>query len=179
MQCGLQIQYCPKPHVESQFDISLRLGTVFFPPICCDMRGLLHRNSFPSSVKTFATVCCGITEIEKTESILQQSWNANEQRKVLVVALVSSKLGLALTNQISSKIQESDVLIVNLVCVPLVSCLHALETEHNELIDDMTKIDCPEPNVGRHPGANGHQFPPSEHPRPINYSTTNLTWPLA
>lgn len=95
------------------------------------------------------------------------------------MALVSSKLGLVLTNQISSKIQESDVFIVKLVCVPLVSCLHALETGHNELIDDMTKIDFPEPNVGRHPGANGHQFPPSEHPRPISYSTTNLTWPPA
>lgn len=81
MQCGLQIQYCPKPHVESQFDISLRLGTVsLFFQICCDMWALLHRNSFQSSVKTFAIVCCGITEIE-TESILQQSWNANEQRK--------------------------------------------------------------------------------------------------
>lgn len=63
------------------------------------------------------------------------------------------------TDQASSKIQPSDVLIVERVCAPLLSCLHALETEHNELIDDMTKIDFPEPNVGRHPGPNCHQFP--------------------
>lgn len=80
-------------------------------------------------------------------------------------------------NQISSKIQESDVLFVKLVCVPLLSRLHALQTVYNELIDDTTKI--PQLNIGRLPGANDHQFPPSEHPRPISYSTTNLTWPPA
>lgn len=52
--------------------------------------------------------------------------------------------------------------------MPLLSQLHGLEIEHNELIDDMTKVDFPEPNAGPHPGANGLQFPPSEHQRPIS-----------
>lgn len=44
------------------------------------------------------------------------------------------------SNQIYSRIRESDFLIVKLVFVPPLSCLHALEAEHNEPIDDMTKI---------------------------------------
>lgn len=44
------------------------------------------------------------------------------------------------------------------------SQLHGLQIEHNERIDDMIKIDFPEPNVGPHPGANGLQFSPSFPP---------------
>lgn len=52
--------------------------------------------------------------------------------------------------------------------MPLLSQLHGLEIEHNEVIDDMTKVDFPEPNAGPHPAANGLQFPPSENQRPIS-----------
>lgn len=62
------------------------------------------------------------------------------------------------------EIQETDLLVVRLVHDPQMSCLHALETEHNELIDLLTEIHPPEPNTGHHPGASRHHFPPSKHP---------------
>lgn len=87
--------------------------------------------------------------------------------------ICSLGLGLCpLTFQIHSRIGDSAILITEPVCVPLLSRLHGLEIEHNELIDDMTKVDFPELAL-----ILVHWFPPSEHQRPISQSTTNLTCP--
>ncbi len=60
------------------------------------------------------------------------------KEKALNVALIG--IYHCRRNQIYSSVQESDFMIVRLVFVTLLSCLHALEREHNELIDDMTRF---------------------------------------
>lgn len=157
MWVGLTYSGLPKAIFESPFNISLRLTR----PIFCFWFVVTCRNSMLSVyLKVLKHYDWILENCSCTEESNTQPW----------ISIVHYDLSNPQQDWGIRRCYYQGCLCPN--------CMVWKENTMN-WTDDMTKIDFPERNLGPHPGAIGIQFPPSEHQRPISFSTTNLTCPAA